>query len=134
MMAREYTIDLLDISNSYRILKTDYCCPTWLEAFHIASSSAPFSESYQHSLRGRTSASCKSQPEISRQLTRLYRPPSYFLTAVGCSLFFQWSLMLLATAIRCSFDTLSCMLSITPLTVLMWLASLLSSRNRKNLH
>ena len=41
--------------------------------------------------------------------------PSYF----GCSLFFQWSLMLLATPIRYSLDTLSCMLSITLLTVLM---------------
>lgn len=43
-------IDLLDSSNSYQTLKTGYCCPTGLEAFEIVSSSAPFPESYQHSL------------------------------------------------------------------------------------
>ena len=42
--------DLLDSSNSYKTLKTDYCCPTLLEVFNVASSSAPFSESFQRSL------------------------------------------------------------------------------------
>ena len=43
LMAREYMMDLLDASKAEKIQKTNYCRPTWLEAFDTVSSSTRFS-------------------------------------------------------------------------------------------